>query len=136
MSSMLRCLIIASLLCLSPTTSSRPASAADSSADSDTVWEGQWNNRKYNTTGPLRCTGLTREGNQWKATFSGTFMGDPFKYEVAFDGKPGKGRTELQGQATLDGDRYQWSGQADATTIQGQYKSLKGYYGTFTLKKK
>lgn len=105
------------------------------SAEQETVWEGTWMNRKYNTRGPLRCTAAKQNGVRVKATFSGLFRGEGFQYNVDFDAKRTGQRTVLQGSATLDGDRYQWTGCVQGDTMLGQFKSLKGNNETFRLRK-
>jgi hypothetical protein len=100
------------------------------------TWEGTWSNRKYNTTGPLRCTAVQAADGTWTATFEGTFLGDPFKYPAQFLGRPrGRGQ-ELAGTAQLDGDRYEWSGNIQGDTMTGEFRSLKGNNGRFVLKEK
>jgi hypothetical protein len=98
------------------------------------IYQGTWINRKYKTTGPLRCTVREKEGNRWKARFNGTFKGDPFTYTVEFTAKKGEGKTDLKGKATLDGDQYEWTGQLKGVNFTVRYRSLKGYNGEFTLK--
>ena len=100
-----------------------------------TIWEGRWMNRKYNTSGPLKCTASKRGGTTMQATFTGQFMGEGFKYEVEFQAVPNGARQQLRGTAVLDGDRYQWKGHAEGNRLVGQFESLKGNNGTFQLRR-
>ncbi|QDU05607.1 hypothetical protein V6x_53470 [Gimesia chilikensis] len=100
------------------------------------TWEGKWNNRKYNTTGPLKCVATSDDKGNWKATFTGLFKGDPFKYEATFQSKSTGSQHNLSGKATIRGHQYQWIGLMKGTTLSGKYKSNIGYYGEFVLKEK
>ncbi|WP_298867357.1 hypothetical protein [uncultured Gimesia sp.] len=100
------------------------------------TWEGKWNNRKYNTTGPLKCVAKSDDKGTWKATFTGLFKGDPFKYEATFQSKPKGKQFDLSGNATIRGHKYQWMGLMKGATLSGRYKSNIGYYGEFVLKEK
>lgn len=100
------------------------------------TWEGKWNNRKYNTTGPLKCVATSNDKGVWKATFTGLFKGDPFKYEATFQSKLKGKQLNLAGNATIRGHKYQWIGLMNANTLSGKYKSNIGYYGEFVLKEK
>lgn len=97
------------------------------------VWEGTWKNRKFNTTGPLKCTASSEDGKKWKATFDGKFMGEDFSYEAEFTGKKARNQINLSGKATLDGDRYEWAGHMKDAQLFGTFRSLKGYFGEFVL---
>lgn len=111
-------------------TGTAPLRAAD---DAEKVWTGTWRNRKYNTTGPLKCTAKIKDGKTWEGRFQGTFMKDPFDYTVTFAAtKKGTG-TAFQGKAELDGDGYEWTGALQGKTFTGQFRSLKGYFGEFVL---
>ncbi|TWT61592.1 hypothetical protein [Rubinisphaera italica] len=97
------------------------------------TFEGTWNNRKYNSSGPLRCEARPGEDGKVKATFSGTFMGDPFSYDVEFSAKPGNGQTDLIGKATVSGHIYDWTGSLKGTRLYGKYLGTNGYNGEFVL---
>lgn len=107
--------------------------AADEQPTTKT-WEGTWMNRKYNTTGPLKCvaTSNSEEGSA-QATFSGTFMKDPFSYDVTVSTKMERSQMALSGTAQLDGDKYEWTGYVRGKVLSGQFKSLKGHNGEFRL---
>lgn len=107
-----------------------PAFAADDAK----TWEGTWVNKLYNTNGTLKCVATEKEKGKWTATFSGVFMGEAFSYDVAFDGKPGKGQTDLSGTATIRNHKYEWTGAMKGDTLTGKYKANSGYHGDFTLK--
>lgn len=100
------------------------------------TWEGKWNNRKYNTTGPLKCVATTNDKGVWQATFTGLFKGDPFKYEATFQSRANGKQLNLAGDATIRGHKYQWTGFMKDTTLRGKYKSDIGYYGEFVLQEK
>ncbi|OYW18288.1 MAG: hypothetical protein B7Z55_10890 [Planctomycetales bacterium 12-60-4] len=102
-------------------------------ADEEKTWEGRWNNRKFNTSGPLKCVAKETEAGKWKATFSGTFMGDPFTYDVEFESKAGRAQTDLGGKAVIRGDEYEWSGFIKGKQLNGRYRSGIGYFGEFVL---
>ena len=97
------------------------------------TWEGTWSNRKYNSTGPLKCVAVKTDDSTAEATFSGTFMRDPFSYKVTVSTNQEKERVVLEGTATLDGDRYEWSGHVRGKVLYGQFRSLKGHNGEFRL---
>lgn len=111
-------------------------SASQLKAGEQRTWEGKWNNRKYNTTGPLKCVATSDDKGTWKATFTGLFKGDPFKYEATFQSKPNGKLLNLAGTATIRGHKYQWIGLMNENTLSGKYKSSIGYYGEFVLKEK
>jgi hypothetical protein len=101
--------------------------------EEERVWEGRWNNRKYNTNGPLKCVATETDDGTWKATFSGTFKGDPFSYEVTFQSKQARNRTDLAGKAVIRGHNYQWTGALSGNRLTGRYRSSVGYFGEFVL---
>lgn len=96
---------------------------------------GTWNNKRYGTRGPLNCVAESKDGKTWKATFTGKFRRSPFKFNAKFAGTKAKGRTNLKGTAIVDGDRYQWAGSIKGNVLNGQFRSQKGYFGNFTLRK-
>lgn len=106
--------------------------------DGGKKWEGEgkWNNRKYGTSGPLKCTATIDKNGTWKATFTGTFEGDPFKYEASFKSKAGKKQVDLAGTAKIRGHDYKWTGAVKGETLTGKYRSSVGYFGEFVLKEK
>ena len=101
--------------------------------DEARTWEGRWNNRKFNTSGPLKCVATPSENGEWKATFSGTFRGEGFTYDVTFQSKAGRGQTDLAGTATIRGHEYEWAGSLKGNKLNGQYRSNVGYFGEFVL---
>lgn len=112
------------------------ASVGTAFAEDSRTWEGTWNNKKYGTSGPLKCVATAGEDGKWNATFSGLFKGDPFSYDVAFDAKPAGRKTDLSGTATVSGHRYEWKGHVTGKTMFGEYRSRNGYFGSFSLKQK
>ena len=48
-------------------------------------WQGTWNNRKYKTSGPLKCTAFPKDEKTWEARFEGRGLGKPFRYDVTMD---------------------------------------------------
>jgi hypothetical protein len=109
-----------------------PALAADDQPTTKT-WEGTWTNRKYNSSGPLKCVATSTGEDSAEATFSGTFMKDPFSYDVSVSTKKERDRMALTGTAQLDGDKYEWSGYVRGQVLYGQFRSLKGHNGEFRL---
>lgn len=102
-------------------------------AGEEKTWEGKWNNKRFGTSGPLKCVATETEDGKWKATFSGKFQGEGFTYDVTFDGTPGKGQTDLSGTATVSGQGYQWTGSIKGKQLKGKYKSDGANFGEFTL---
>ena len=101
------------------------------------TWEGKWNNRKYGTSGPLKCVASEVKPGQWKAVFTGKFQGDPFEYTAEFQSRPSRpSLLKLSGKATIRGHRYQWTGQMGQSGLNGKYDSSVGYNGEFVLKEK
>jgi hypothetical protein len=101
--------------------------------DDAKTWEGTWVNKLYNTNGTMKCVATEKDGT-WKANFSGVFQGEKFSYDVTFDGKPGKGQTDLSGTATIRNHQYEWTGSIKGNTLTGKYKANSGYNGDFVLK--
>lgn len=111
------------------------ATLADDAAERR--WEGTWNNKKYNTTGPLACVAKPgKEAGTWDATFTGKYKGDPFEYKVSFTAKPMGRQTVLGGNATVSGHKYVWQGAVRGKKLLGEYRSRNGYFGTFELVEK
>jgi hypothetical protein len=102
-------------------------------AQEQKTWTGKWNNRKYGTSGPLKCVAGESRAGQWNAVFTGTFKGDPFEFRAAFQGKAGRQSTDLSGQSTIRGARYQWTGKIQGRQLTGSYKAANGNYGEFQL---
>ena len=98
------------------------------------TWTGTWNNKKYGTSGPLKCVAKTDGQGNWDAIFTGEFKRDPFKYTAKFKSMEKGRQTLLSGDATIRGHKYQWQGAMKGNTLTGQYKSTVGYYGQFVLK--
>ena len=109
-----------------------PVTAAEDEPTTKT-WEGTWMNRKYNSSGPLKCVAKSSGEDTAEATFSGTFMKDPFTYDVTVSTKKERDRMALTGTAQLDGDKYEWSGYVRGRILYGQFRSLKGHNGEFRL---
>ena len=113
------------------------APAADSAPDDEQPttksWVGTWTNRKYKSSGPLKCVATRKDDSSAEATFSGTFVKDPFSYNVTVSTKSEQDRMALTGTATLDGDKYEWSGYVRGKVLFGEFRSLKGHNGTFRL---
>lgn len=101
--------------------------------ENSTTWQGRWNNRKYNTSGPLKCVATETEKGEWKATFSGTFKGDPFSYDATFQSKQSRNQFDLSGKATIRGHQYEWVGVMKGQRLSGRYRSSVGYFGEFVL---
>ena len=106
---------------------------SSATAHGQKTWAGKWNNRKYGTSGPLKCVGGESRAGQWNAVFTGTFKGDPFEFRAAFQGKAGRQSTVLSGQSTIRGAKYQWTGKIQGRQLTGSYKAANGNYGEFQL---
>jgi hypothetical protein len=102
-------------------------------AQDSRTWTGKWGNRKYGTSGPLKCVAKESKPGVWNAVFSGKFKGSPFSFKVAFQGKPNRQGAQLSGTSTVQGGRYQWSGAIRDRQLSGSYKASNGNYGEFTL---
>lgn len=116
----------------------KPSSGGgDKSASSEPTkksWSGNWNNRKYGTSGPVTCNALMTDEKKWKASFVGEGLGKPFKYDVEITATEKSGQTQLQGKSKVDGDSYEWSGYLKGDTLYGRYRSSSGNNGEFQLK--
>ncbi|MCA9146597.1 MAG: hypothetical protein KDB05_27650, partial [Planctomycetales bacterium] len=109
--------------------------AAETKADDKPMsWQGTWNNRKYGTDGPLKCTAKAKDANTWEAKFEGTGLGKPFTYEATMTTTKRGERTLLQGTSTVSGDQYQWTGYVEGDSLFGKYRSASGNNGEFILK--
>jgi hypothetical protein len=103
--------------------------------DAARTWEGTWNNKKFGTKGPLKCVATEDDKGVFKATFTGKFMGDPFKYEATFESKKkGRNQRTLSGKSVIRGHDYKWTGEMKGKSLKGKYTSSVGYFGTFVLK--
>lgn len=109
------------------------AVASDDEQPTTKTWVGTWMNRKYKTSGPLKCVATRKDDSSAEATFSGKFVNDPFSYNVTVSTTAENDRTVLSGTATLDGDKYEWSGYVRGKVLFGEFRSLKGHNGTFRL---
>ena len=113
-----------------------PIGAADAPKDIGKAWSGTWNNRKYNTSGPLTCTVIGEENGQWIARFSGTALGKPISYTAMIAPKQDGGRTTLTGTTKIDGSNYQWSGAIAGKSLTGNYRAANGNNGEIRLQAK
>ena len=102
--------------------------------DEPRTYEGTWTNRLYNSSGALKCVATPGADGTWQATFSGKFMGRPFRYDVTFQSKRDGDREALSGDATIKGYKYRWTGTLEGGTLTGRYRANNGYNGEFTLK--
>ena len=97
-------------------------------------WRGTWTNKKTRSSGTLRCVTRPDGEGKWKATFSGSFDGRPFNYNVAFQNA---GSDEaVSGTATISNRKYKWEGTLTPEKLTGKYKADNGYFGDFNLRKK
>lgn len=99
------------------------------------TFAGQWNNKKYGTSGPLKCVMTEKTPNQWEAKFTGTFQNDPFSYEAKFRSKKVGKQLNVGGSSKVRGHDYQWTGIIKNGRLTAQYKSSVGYFGGFVMKK-
>lgn len=107
--------------------------SASNAAEEEKSWSGVWNNRKYRTKGPLKCTVSSTDGNKWNAKFEGKGIGKPFKYDASFQATKKGSQTVLRGTSMIDGHRYQWMGIIRGKTLYGRYQATNGNNGEFQL---
>lgn len=98
-------------------------------------WHGKWRNKRTRSSGPLRCLVKKEIDGRWKARFSGSFDGRPFKYTVTFKEKDAANPGAVSGVTTIDNRRYKWQGTLDADSLIGTYKADNGYFGDFILRR-
>lgn len=98
------------------------------------AWTGNWNNRKFGTNGPVTCIAELENETTWKASFVGTGIGKPFKYEVKIKATPKGNQIQLAGESQIDGDAYTWNGYVRGNVLYGRYRSASGNNGEFQLK--
>lgn len=104
-------------------------------AETEESWSGVWNNRKYRSTGPLKCTVTAKEGNKWQATFEGKGVGKPFRYDVSFQAAKRGTLMLLKGTSTIRGHQYRWEGYIRGRALYGRYQGSNGDNGAFQLLK-
>lgn len=102
--------------------------------DSPRTFQGNWTNRKTRSNGTMKCVGKPGEGGTWNATFSGSFQGSPFSYEVTFQAKSDRGQSALSGKAVIQNRKYEWAGALKGDTLTGRYRADNGWFGDFVLK--
>lgn len=102
--------------------------------DGSKTWEGTWVNKKYNSSGTMKCVAKEGKDGEWSATFTGVFMGEAFKHEVKFQATPGKNQMDLAGKAKVKNADYEWTGVMKGDKLTGKYTATNGYNGTFELK--
>lgn len=99
----------------------------------DSVYEGTWHTTNRKLDGTMTCAVKDLGEGKWNGRFYGVWQGVPFDYTVPFSGAAEK----LQGQATIDGADYIWSGSfhSDEGRFKGQFGGNR-YSGYFDLAKK
>lgn len=102
--------------------------------DKPTRWTGTWNNKKYNTKGPLHATITPGKNGILKAKFTGRGIRSNFSFDADITKKKSGNRVTLSGKSKINGDQYQWTGRASSTTLSGSYRSRSGNNGSFTMK--
>jgi len=102
--------------------------------DKPTRWTGSWNNKKYNTKGPLHAVITPGENGALKAKFTGRGIRSNFSFDADITKKKSGNRVTLSGRSKINGDQYQWTGRASSTTLTGSYRSRSGNNGTFSMK--
>lgn len=117
-------------VCLALMLATIPCQAQDKS----TRWEGSWNNKKYNTKGPLQAVITPAAGGNLKAKFTGTGIRSKFSFDANITKSFKNNRVTLSGKTRINGDDYTWTGRAGGATLVGNYRSRSGNNGTFTLK--
>jgi hypothetical protein len=97
------------------------------------TWQGTWNNRRFGTSGQMRCTATIKDDKTWEATFDGTGAGRRFTHKVTINVTKKGDRSLLEGTATIDGDTYRWSGNVAGRVLYGRYRANGGNNGEFRL---
>ncbi len=110
------------------------ADEKDETANQTHSFTGKWTNKKFGTSGPLKCTMTETEPGKWKADFTGTFQNDPFQYQADFQSKKVRKTLNIGGNAKVRGHDYQWTGTIKNGVLNARYKSSVGYYGEFVMK--
>ncbi len=98
---------------------------------SNKKFKGSWNTTKGKILdGIMICNVNTSDQKTWMGTFSGTWNGVNFSYDVTWTGP----MERLTGQAVVDGVNYQWQGSIDKEgNFKGNFESPR-YDGYFNLK--
>lgn len=96
-------------------------------------WKGRWLSEKSNHQGRLRAK-FVRRGDQYRATFSGTFMRIlPFRYAVKLQAFEQDGTVYLSGSKRLPMfGVFHFDGQADDSHFHAFYRS-RNDHGVFEL---
>lgn len=110
--------------------------AAQSAAAEKRTFEGTWVNRRYGTSGKLKCDAQEVKPGAWKATFTAEFRGTDNVYKVEFKSKKTARGLALTGTAKIMGHSYKWTGSLRDGRLAGNYRSSNNYYGPFVLKEK
>jgi hypothetical protein len=98
------------------------------------TYQGSWTNLKYRTNGTMQCVATPHADGKWTATFSGTFQGRRFSYDVEFQSRPAQNQTALAGKAVIDNRNYECTGVMRGNTLAGRYRADNGYFGEFLLR--
>lgn len=106
---------------------------AGSALAAERVFQGKWNNRRTGSSGTMTCTASERSAGQWNAVFRGSFQGKPFQHNVDFRATDSRTGSQLVGNASIDGKRYEWTGTLRASQLRGQYRATNGWNGEFVL---
>ncbi|MEE2642708.1 MAG: SHD1 domain-containing protein [Planctomycetota bacterium] len=109
------------------------ASSDRTKEKSEKLFVGRWNNRKYGTSGTLRCLAQVKDGNQWTARFEGTGVYGKFSYDVQIVSRQNGNQYQLQGDSVVSGHRYRWTGQLKRGVLTGNYTATNGNQGSFRL---
>lgn len=97
------------------------------------LFTGSWNNRKYGTSGSLRCSAVVKDQDNWTAKFDGNGVYGKFSYDVVIATKDRGKQLQLQGNSSVSGHRYRWTGNVKNGILFGKYTATNGNNGTFRL---
>lgn len=118
-----------------PATKQEPKSQSKvNSPGTKMAFTGTWNNRKYGTSGALHCLAVVKDDKTWTAKFDGDGVYGKFSYDVSISTKQNSKQVQLEGNSTVSGHRYKWSGNVKDGVLFGKYTASNGNNGTFRLK--
>lgn len=98
-------------------------------------WAGTWQSNEPGHNGDLYCSVDQVSDQQWQAQFTG-YCGRYFAYDITMQGYREGDAIVFKDQVDLgesDGGVYEWTGRIEGEQFKGQYESLAGKQGTFTM---
>lgn len=97
-------------------------------------WTGTWQDSAPGHKGELYCAVRQVDAENYKARFTG-YCGKQFAYDITMKGHTVADTILFEGEADLGDDdgTYQWTGTIRGDRFDGQYRSVKGREGSFTM---